>query len=299
MRKEFTKSELSSISFIMTSNCNIPMGRLSKEPRLSGKVAIITGASRGFGQSIAIRFIEEGAKVVLCSRSGCSKTVDLIKEIKGISCTDDVYLDARCDISNEESIKSLVKETEKKFGQAVHILVNNAAAFVFHSVETASSADWQQSCATNIVGNALMTKNFLPLLKKGAEQYAAGASIIFQGSISSFLAQPNCATYSVTKAAILQMTKNSAYDFAKYNIRVNAVCAGTVETPISQTEREAHGWTYEEWEKRKVKDVMMKRVGNVREVANATLFYASDESSYCTGGYLMVDGGQTSCTVME
>ena len=283
----------------MSSNINRSMGRLSREPRLLGKVAIITGASRGFGQSIAIRFVEEGAKVVLCSRSGCIKTVQLIREIQGISCVDDIIIDLKCDISNEESIASLVNATEKKFGEAVHILVNNAAAFVFHSVETASSADWQHSCATNIVGNAMMTKKFLPLLKKGAEQFEAGASIIFQGSISSFLAQPNCATYSVTKAAILQMTKNSAYDFAKYNIRVNAVCAGTVETPISQTERDAHGWTYEEWEERKVKDVMMKRVGNVREVANATLFYASDESSYCTGGYLMVDGGQTSCTIME
>ena len=98
--------------------------------------------------------------------------------------------------------------------------------------------------------------------------------------------------------AILQMAKNCAYDLAKYNIRVNTVCAGTVETPISQVERESHGWTFEEWEKLKVKDVILRRVGNTREVANATLFYASSESSYCTGGFLMVDGGQTSCTVM-
>ena len=279
--------------------CHSSLGRLSNEPRLAGKVAIVTGASRGFGQAIAVRFVEEGAKVVLCSRSGCDKTVEIIKDIVGISCVDDVILNVRCDISSEDSVKTMVGEIENKFGSAAHILVNNAAAFVFHSVETASAADWEQSCATNIVGNAMMTKHCLPLLKKGAVQFSAGASIVFQGSISSFLAQPNCATYSVTKAAIVQMAKNSAYDLAKYHIRVNSVCAGTVETPISQTERDAHGWSYEEWERRKVKDVMMKRVGNVREVANATLFYASEESSYCTGGYLMVDGGQTSCTVME
>ena len=277
----------------------LALGRLSKEPRLSGKVAVVTGASRGFGQAIAIRFAEEGAKVVLCSRSGCDKTVDLISDIEGVNSVDDVTLNVRCDISDEDSVKSMFSDTEKKFGPAVHILVNNAAAFVFHSVETASVADWQQSCATNIVGNAIMTKHCIPLLKKGAAECTAGASVVFQGSISSFLAQPNCATYSVTKAAIVQMAKNSAYDLAKYNIRVNAVCAGTVETPISQTERDAHGWTFEEWESMKVKDVMMKRVGNVREVANATLFYASNESSYCTGGCLMVDGGQTSCTVMD
>ena len=91
----------------MSINCYKPMGRLSKEPRLSGKVTIITGASRGFGQAIAIRFIEEGAKVVLCSRSGCTKTVELIQEIEGLDSVDDVVLDARCDISNEESIANL------------------------------------------------------------------------------------------------------------------------------------------------------------------------------------------------
>ena len=85
----------------------------------------------------------------------------------------------------------------------------------------------------------------------------------------------------------------------KYNIRVNSVCAGTIETPISAEERKAHGWTYEEWEALKVKDVMLGRVGNTREIANATLFFACAESSYCTATHLMVDGGQTPCTVME
>ena len=93
--------------------------------------------------------------------------------------------------------------------------------------------------------------------------------------------------------------KNCSYDLSKYGIRCNAVCAGTIETPISAEERKAHGWSYDEWEALKVKDVMLRRVGHVREIANATLFYASDESSYCTGSHLMVDGGQTSCTVME
>jgi NAD(P)-dependent dehydrogenase (short-subunit alcohol dehydrogenase family) len=185
-------------------------------------------------------------------------------------------------------------EVEKKFGDKVHVLVNNAALFVFESVEHATAEDWDRSASVNIKGHALLTKHTLPYMKR-----AGGGSIVFQGSISSFLAQPNCATYSTMKGAIVQMARNCAYDFAKYNIRVNSICAGTIETPISVEERKAHNWTYDQWEKLKTKDVMLGRVGHVREVANATLFFASDESTYCTGTHLMVDGGQTPCTVMD
>ena len=222
------------------------LGRLSKEPRLEGKVAIISGASRGFGQAIAIRFVEEAAKVVLCSLDACDETVEIISNIKGIDNVSNVALNIQCDIADKDSLKSMLREVEKAFGPKVHILVNNAATFVFHSVESETMADWQKSCTTNIIDSALITKYCIPFLKQGAAECAAGASIIFQGSISSFLAQPNCATYSVTKAAVFQMAKNCAYDLAKYNIRVNAICAGVVETPIGKTEREVHGWTYEE-----------------------------------------------------
>ena len=136
-------------------------------------------------------------------------------------------------------------------------------------------------------------------------------------------------SYATMKGAIVQLARNCAYDFAKYNIRSNSVCAGTIETPISVEERkvsaaarrpppllhahcascqrpraktspmmQAHGWSYEEWQALKTKDVMLGRVGHVREVANATLFFACAESSYCTGTHLMVDGGQTPCTTM-
>jgi gluconate 5-dehydrogenase/3-oxoacyl-[acyl-carrier protein] reductase len=149
------------------------------------------------------------------------------------------------------------------------------------------------SCTSvNIKGHALLTKAVLPFMKR-----AGGGSIVWQGSISSFLAQPDCATYATMKGAIVQLARNCAYDFAKYNIRSNSICAGTIETPISAVERSEHGWTFEEWEALKVKDVIMGRVGHVREIANATLFFACDESSYCTGTHLMVDGGQTFNTV--
>eukprot|EP00939_MAST-03C_sp_MAST-3C-sp1_P003424 g3424.t1 len=272
---------------------------MSKEPRLAGKVAVVTGASRGFGQAIAIRFVEEGAKVVCCSRRGCDETLKMIQSIEGLTKdVSSVALSLKCDISDETSVKAMYAATSKWTGSDhLDILINNAAMFVFKSIEDATEEDWKRACSVNIIGSALVTKHAIPMLKRSKAPF--GTSIVFQGSISSFLAQPNCCTYSMTKAAVVQMARNSAYDLAKYKIRVNSICAGTVETPISKVEREEHGWTFEEWERLKVKDVILRRVGHVREVANATLFYASDESTYCTGGHLMVDGGQTSCTVME
>jgi len=267
------------------------LGRLSLEPRLKGKVCVITGAARGIGQAVAVRFVEEGAKIVLVDVLSCEETLGQISKINGVE-VNDVALAVTCDISNEEAVLNMVKVIEAKFGQHVHVLVNNAVKFIFKTVDTASPEDWDKSCAVNIRGSALVTKHILPNMKA-----SGGGSIVFMGSISSFSAQPTCATYSVTKAANLQMAKNFAFDLAKYHIRVNTVCPGVIWTPISSIERKEQGWSYEEWEKWRIGDVMMQRIGHVREVANAILFFASDESSYCTGTDLMVDGGQRHCTV--
>ena len=126
------------------------LGCLSKEPRLEGKVAIISGASRGFGQAIAIRFVEEAAKVVLCSLDACDETVEIISNIKGIDNVSNVALNIQCDIADEDSLKSMLREVEKTFGPKVHILVNNTTTFVFHSIESGTMVDWQKSCTTNI-----------------------------------------------------------------------------------------------------------------------------------------------------
>ena len=245
---------------------------------------------------VAVRFLEEGADVVMLSRSSCAETVAHMNSVAGAT---PEYVAAHSlwvssDIESEADCAKAAAAAAERFGGKIDVLVNNAALFVFHSVETASAEDWDRSAAVNIKGHALLTKACLPYMKK-----AGGGSIVFQGSISAFLGQPNCATYATMKGAILQLARNIAFDFAKYNIRCNSVCAGTVETPISQEERKAHGWTFDEWQQLKVTDVMLRRVGHVREIADATLFFACSESSYCTATHLMVDGGQTQCTIAE
>ena len=183
------------------------VGHLSAEPRLARKVAVISGATRGFGQAIAVRVLEEGARVVLLARSSFDETLALLRSVKGAT---PEYVAAnvlcvKCDIESEADCAAAAAAAAAAFGPAVHVLVNNAALFVFHSVETASAADWDRSAAVNIKGHALLTKALLPAMKA-----AGGASIVWQGSISAFLAQPGCATYATMKGAIVQLARNCA-----------------------------------------------------------------------------------------
>jgi NAD(P)-dependent dehydrogenase (short-subunit alcohol dehydrogenase family) len=120
-----------------------------------------------------------------------------------------------------------------------------------------------------------------------------GGAIVNLASISSFVAQPNFITYSATKGAILQMTRNMALDLAPYNIRVNAVCPGTILTPTVERYMAQQGMTLDQINAAEGAKTFLKRIGQPREVAHAILFLASDEASYITGASLLVDGGYT------
>ena len=149
---------------------------MSREPRLAGKVAVISGASRGFGQAIAVRFVEEGAKVVCLSRSGCDETLSQIAQIDGLDKdVSAVAISVKCDISNESNIQRMYQSMADVFGDKLHILVNNAALFIFESVENATSEMWDRSSAVNIKGHALMTKHAIPFMKN-----AGGGSIVLE-----------------------------------------------------------------------------------------------------------------------
>jgi len=140
----------------------------------------------------------------------------------------------------------------------------------------------------NVIGTSLVTRYALEAMKK-----AGGGSIVNLASISSWVGQPNFITYSATKAAILQMTRNMAMDFAPYHVRVNCVCPGTILTPASYRHMEKTGMTLEQFDAEEGAKTFLKRVGKGREVGYAILFLASEEASFITGTHLMVDGGYT------
>jgi NAD(P)-dependent dehydrogenase (short-subunit alcohol dehydrogenase family) len=249
--------------------------------RLKGKVAVITGAASGIGQATAVMLAAEGARVVVADvdQAGGKETVRLI-EAKGGSA-----LFVQADVSKEEDAKAATAAAGRQFG-GVDILVNDAAVFVLKGFE-ATREEWEQSLRVNVMGMVWCTKYAVEEMRK------RGGAIVNLGSISSWIAEPDCFTYSATKAAILQITRNMAMDLAQYRIRVNCVCPGTILTPASIGHMEKIGASLEQFKAEEGAKTLLKRLGRPEEVASAIVFLGSDEASYITGTSLMVDGGYT------
>jgi NAD(P)-dependent dehydrogenase (short-subunit alcohol dehydrogenase family) len=250
--------------------------------RLRDQVAIVTGGGSGIGQATAVRFAEEGAKVVIVDidRAAGEETVSLIKKVGGEGLT------VQADVSKENEVKQIAAQTTSAFGK-IEILVNNAAVFIFKGIE-ATVEDWQRSLSVNILGTALCTKYAVEKMKEQNK-----GAIVNLGSISAMTAQPEFTAYSATKAAILQMTRNMALDFAPFHIRVNSVCPGAVLTPALDRYALQKGMTMEQVHAAWAPAHLLNRLAQPREIANAILFLASEEASFITGANLMVDGGFT------
>ncbi|MCY3972783.1 MAG: SDR family NAD(P)-dependent oxidoreductase [Candidatus Dadabacteria bacterium] len=248
--------------------------------KLKGKVALITGGSLGLGKATAILFAQEGATVIITGRTEKTlKEAVSEAESKGVKIE---YLVS--DVAKEEDCKSAVEETVKRHG-AVDILFNNAGVLSAASTHETETEEWDRIFAINVRGTFMMSKYAVPhMLKKGS------GCIVNNSSILGLKALPGIAAYTASKGAVTQFTRAMALDYAQQGIRVNAICPGTIVTPMvtgmldSMEDKQAAEEMFKSFHP-------MGRLGHPDEIARAVLFLCEDGVDFMTGTMLSVDGG--------
>jgi meso-butanediol dehydrogenase/(S,S)-butanediol dehydrogenase/diacetyl reductase len=251
--------------------------------RLQGKVAVITGAASGIGRATAILFAREGAKVVLATDknvAGLAETLELVKKEGGEGIT------KKTSVAVEEDVKALIDLALQTYSQ-IDILCNIAGVTgQISTLEEQSGEDWKKVYDVNVLGTVFATKH----VAKHMQERKSG-SIVNMSSVAGIRSGAGGNAYSASKAAIINFTQTSACDLGGYNVRVNVVCPGLIETGMTKPFFDV---AREKGKGDKLGSrCELRRYGLAEEVAYAILFLASDEASYITGQALPVDGGNT------
>jgi NAD(P)-dependent dehydrogenase (short-subunit alcohol dehydrogenase family) len=245
---------------------------------LNGKVALITGGSRGIGKATALGFARAGADVAIASRT--LPDLELVAtEIRSLGRK---ALPVAAHVARLEQIKSLVQTVNKEFGR-IDILVNNAGT----SPALSPMLDLEERLWDSIMNLNLKGVIFLSQAVARIRKEHDGGTIINVASVDGYMHEPNIGVYSISKAAVVQATKIMAEEWAKYNIRVNAIAPGHIHTRLGDSIFEA----MPDYKKVFLERVPMRRIGDPDEIVGAMIYLASDASSYVTGTTIVVDGG--------
>jgi len=250
--------------------------------RLKNKNAIITGAASGIGRATAALFAREGANLILADINDKLLT-DVLNEIKDFG---GKYFTVQTDVSSEASIQAMIRFGLEKFS-FIDILVNNAGiGGNLDNLEDQKQEEWQKVFEVNVLGPVYATKHIIAHMKQRRQ-----GSIINIASVAGLLSGAGGNAYSASKAALINFTKTSACEVGAYNIRVNAICPGLIETAMTQP---FFDWARSTGKENQLgKYCELKRAARPEEVAWAIVFLASDEASYITGQAIAVDGGIT------
>ena len=244
---------------------------------LGGKVAIVTGASRGIGRAIAERMAEHGARVVVSSRKldACQAVVDAIAAKGGEA------MAVACNIGRKPELEALVAATTQRWG-GIDILVCNAAINPHFGPAMGIPDDvFDKMMATNVKSNMWLSHMCIPSMES-----RGGGAIVIVSSIGGYRGSVNLGAYAITKAADLQLARNLACEWGPKNIRVNCVAPGLVRTDFARALWE-DPVNYE----KRTRDTPLKRIGEPDEIAGAAIFLASPAGSFMTGQSIVVDGG--------
>jgi 3-oxoacyl-[acyl-carrier protein] reductase len=246
--------------------------------KLKDKVAIVTGASKGIGASIAKHLADEGAAVVV---NYASSKADADRVVAEITSKGGKAIAVKANVAKQAEIEHLFSATKKAFGR-LDILVNNAGIYEFSPLAEVTEEHFHKQFDLNVLG--------LILASKEAVKYfdATGGSIINTSSVTSILTPPNSSVYSATKAAVDAVTRSLAKELGPRNIRVNAINPGMVETEGMH----AAGFAESELRKQVEAQTPLGRIGQPQDIAPAVVFLASSDAAWITGETLVISGGQ-------
>jgi len=247
--------------------------------RLKNKIAIVSGGSMGIGQATALRFAQEGAKVVVVdiAESEGRETERMLRQYEPGS----LFIPG--DVTKESDWQRVMKTVENNYG-ILDILFNNAGTNLIKPAIEIKEEEWDRIITLNLKGVFFGAKHSISMMLK-----TGGGSIINTASTTALIGLPKMSVYSASKGGILALTRQLAADYAPHNIRVNCICPGATLTPLVQSEIDRGLVTAETL----IHGVPMGRFAKPSEIAAAVLFLASDDASYITGTALVVDGGRT------
>jgi len=246
---------------------------------LKGRVAIITGARRGMGRTHALALAKAGAKVVVSdiSQEDCQKVVDEIKKNRGEA------IAIKCDVSKKAEVEQMVKKTIEKFGK-IDILINNAGICQFKPFLELTEEDWDRTLDINLKGYFLCAQAVAKEMVKQKSGVIVNIASIAMGQVG--VGFPTLVHYCASKGGIVGMTETLALELAPFNVRVNVVAPGAIDTPMvasmKQDPKTMEG---------ALARIPLHRMGKAEEVSNLVLFLVSDENSYMTGSTVVIDGG--------